>query len=86
MLGRMLAHADRGNLAAVLGEWERVQKPRVESAQSNSRMLARLMFRRGKFIAWMRETAMRMLSVKAVLGPIIRLVADQPDPDDVRLR
>ncbi|MDP3949319.1 NAD(P)/FAD-dependent oxidoreductase [Microbacterium sp.] len=81
MLGRMLAHADRGNLAALLAEWESVQKPRVESAQSNSRMLARLMFRRGKLIARLRETAMRMLSVKAVLGPIIRLIADQPDPD-----
>ncbi len=85
-LGRMLAHADRGNLTAVLAEWERVQKPRVESAQSNSRMLAKLMFRRGRVMAWLRETAMRVLSVKAVLGPIIRLVADQPDPDDIRLR
>lgn len=81
MLGRMLAHADRENLDAVLADWERVQKPRVESAQSNSRMLATLMFRRGKAIAWLREVAMRVMSVKAVLGPIIRLVAEQPDPD-----
>lgn len=81
MLGRMLAHADRSNLSALLAEWERVQKPRVESAQSNSRMLAKLMFRRGSVIAWLRETAMRMLSVRAVLGPILRLVTDQPDPD-----
>ncbi|MEW1975764.1 FAD-dependent oxidoreductase [Microbacterium profundi] len=81
MLGRMLAHADRTNVAAVLAEWERVQKPRVESAQSNSRMLARMMFRRGKVMAWLRETAMRVLSVRSALGPIIDLVADQPDPD-----
>jgi len=81
MLGRMLAHADRANLEAVLAQWERVQKPRVEAAQSNSRMLAKLMFRRGAATAWLRETATRFLSVKAVLGPIIRLVAEQPDPD-----
>jgi len=86
MLGRMLAHADRDALGAVLAAWEGVQKPRVESAQSNSRMLARLMFRRGRTVAWLRETAMRMLSVKAVLGPIIRLVAEQPDPDAVARR
>lgn len=86
MLGRMLTHADRENLDAVLADWERVQKPRVESAQSNSRMLAKLMFRGGTMLAWLREIAMRVLSVKAVLGPIIRLVAEQPDPDDVRLR
>lgn len=86
MLGRMLAHADRENLDAVLAEWERVQKPRVQSAQTNSRMLAKLMFRRGKVLAWLRESATRVLSVKAVLGPIIRLVAEQPRPDDIRLR
>lgn len=86
MLGRMLAHADRSNLSTLLAEWERVQKPRVESAQSNSRMLAKLMFRRGTVIARLRETTMRMLSVKAVLGPILRLVADQPDPDAVAER
>lgn len=89
MLGRMLAHipaqADRTtlpeSLTAVLEEWERTERPRVESAQQNSRMLARLMFRRGRVVAWLRETIARMLSVRAALGPIIRLVADQPDPD-----
>ncbi|WP_194421053.1 FAD-dependent oxidoreductase [Microbacterium abyssi] len=86
ILGRMLAHADRSNLGALLAEWERVQKPRVESAQSNSRMLAKLMFRRGRIIAWLRETAMRVMTVRSVLGPIIRLVAEQPDPDEVAKR
>ena len=80
-LGRMLRDTDRSTLQPVLEEWERVQKPRVESAQDNSRMLARLMFRRGRLIAWMRETITRMLTVRAVLGPIARLVAAQPDPD-----
>lgn len=83
MLGRMLAHADRSTLPSVLAAWEAAERPRVESAQANSRMLARLMFRPGRLIAWLRETVMRMLSVRAALGPIIRLVADRPDPDAV---
>lgn len=83
MLGRMLVHADRATLATVLAAWERVERPRVESAQANSRMLAKLMFRRGRFIAWLRETVMRMLSVRAALGPIVKLVAARPDPDAV---
>ncbi|MFD5214155.1 FAD-dependent oxidoreductase [Microbacterium sp. NPDC058345] len=83
MLGRMLAHADRDSLATVLAAWERVERPRVESAQSNSRMLATMMFRRGTLIAWVRETVMRMLSVRAALKPIITLVAERPDPDAV---
>lgn len=81
VLGRMLAHADRGGLSQVLAEWERIEKPRVEAAQSNSRTLARIMFRRGRVVAWLRETVMRLLTVKAALGPIIGLVAEQPDPD-----
>lgn len=86
MLGRMLDGVDRDDLAAVLAEWERVERPRVEAAQTNSRMLARLMFRRGRIIAWLRETALRRLSVRAVLGPIVRLLAEQPDPDVARVR
>lgn len=83
MLGRMLAHADRQTLPALLEAWERVERPRVEAAQSNSRMLARLMFRRGRVLAWLRETTLRRLSVRAVLGPIVKLVAGRPDPDAV---
>lgn len=83
MLGRMLARADRTTLPTLLAAWEAVERPRVESAQANSRMLAKMMFRRGGFIAWLRETALRMLSVRAVLGPIVRLVAERPDPDAV---
>ncbi|MEV7632748.1 hypothetical protein AB0N64_10090 [Microbacterium sp. NPDC089318] len=83
MLGRMLAHADRRTLPPVLAAWERAERPRVESAQANSRMLAKVMFRRGRIIAWLRETVMRMLSVRAALGPIVRLVAARPDPDAV---
>lgn len=83
MLGRILEHADRRSLPALLQAWEHAERPRVETAQSNSRLLARLMFRRGRFVAWMRETAARMLSVRAALGPIVKLLADQPDPERV---
>ncbi|WDH78845.1 NAD(P)/FAD-dependent oxidoreductase [Microbacterium esteraromaticum] len=83
MLGRMLAHADRESLPTLLEAWERVERPRVEAAQSNSRMLARLMFRRGRVLAWLRETTLRRLSVRAVLGPIVKLVAGRPDPEAV---
>ncbi|MGO1508113.1 MAG: hypothetical protein ACTHW5_08740 [Microbacterium sp.] len=58
----------------------------MESAQSNSRMLAKLMFRRGTAVAWLRETVVRVMSVKSVIGPIIKLVAEQPDPDAVARR
>lgn len=83
MLARMLRHADRGSLPTVLKAWERVERPRVEAAQTNSRALARIMFRRGPVIAWLRETVMRMLSVRTALGPIVRLVSARPDPDAV---
>jgi 2-polyprenyl-6-methoxyphenol hydroxylase-like FAD-dependent oxidoreductase len=83
MLARMLRRADRRLLPAVLAAWERVERPRVESAQANSRALAKLMFRRGRVTAWLRETVMRSLSVRAALGPIVRLVAARPDPDAV---
>ncbi|BDZ39970.1 FAD-dependent oxidoreductase [Microbacterium suwonense] len=83
MLARILSHADRSSLTTALQAWERVERPRVESAQANSRMLAKLMFRRGRFVAWLRESVMRMLSVRAALGPIVKLVAERPDPDAV---
>lgn len=83
LLGRMLAGAERDGLHLRLSAWESVERPRVESAQANSRMLARLMFRRGRVTAWLRETVMRMLTVRAALGPIVKLVAARPDPDAV---
>ncbi|MDI6942750.1 NAD(P)/FAD-dependent oxidoreductase [Microbacterium barkeri] len=83
MLARMLAHAERDTLTAVLHAWERIERPRVEAAQGTSRALARLMFRRGADVAWLRESLMRVLSVRAALRPILRLLAERPDPDAV---
>lgn len=81
MLGRVLDGADAGNLETVLARWEEVERPRVERAQSNSRTLARLMFRGGRMMMWMRETVMKLLSVRAAIRPILRLVAERPDPN-----
>ncbi|GAA4490175.1 NAD(P)/FAD-dependent oxidoreductase [Microbacterium panaciterrae] len=81
MLARMMHGADPSALQSVLAAWERVEQPRAESAQANSRTLAKLMFRPGATIAWLRETAVRAMSIRAALGPILTLVADQPDPD-----
>lgn len=84
MLGRMLRGAERDELPEVLAAWERVERPRVEAAQKNSRMLATLMFRSGRPLAWLRESMTRLLSVRAVLRPILRLLAERPEPDVVR--
>ena len=80
VLSRMLAHADRARLATVLHAYERAQRPRVEAAQTNSRQLAGMMFRRSRLLAVARELAMRVISVERALRPIQRLLQEQPDP------
>jgi 2-polyprenyl-6-methoxyphenol hydroxylase-like FAD-dependent oxidoreductase len=81
VLARMLRHADRDRLADLLGSFERSQRPRVEAAQNNSRQLAKMMFHRSRSLAWVREIAMRFVSVERALRPIQRLLREQPDPD-----
>jgi 2-polyprenyl-6-methoxyphenol hydroxylase-like FAD-dependent oxidoreductase len=80
VLGSMLRDVQRAGLADVLRAYERVQRPRVESAQDNSRQLAKLMFHRSRSLAWAREFAMRFVSVERALKPIQRLLQEQPDP------
>lgn len=80
----MLAGALRGatvpDVAARVARYETVQRPRVEAAQDNSRQLARLMFRGGGLVATARDVAVRLMSIESAIGPIRRLLADQPDP------
>ena len=83
VLTRMLRHAPTVGLAEVLSRYEAAQRPRVEAAQGNSRQLARYMFHRSRLLAVIRETAMRLLSVDVVLGPIRRLLQSPPDPDRI---
>lgn len=83
VLCRALAGTTPKDVASGLTRYEAVQKPRVESAQSNSRQLAGLMFRRGSVLALLRDTAMRVTSVKMALRPIIRLLQQPPEHDRV---
>lgn len=83
VLTRMITRAADVPLPALLAAYEQAQRPRVEAAQDNSRALARMMFRRSRSLAAIRDVAARLLSVQAVLGPIQRLLANAPDPDRV---
>ncbi len=80
VLTRMLRDADRARLAQVLGDYERVQRPRVQTAQHNSRQLAKLMFRRGRLTAMLRDVALRFTSVERALRPIKQMLAERPTP------
>lgn len=81
VLSRMLRHIERVGLGELLRVYERGQRPRVEAAQDNSRQLATLMFHRSRVLAFVRELAMRVMSVERALRPIQRLLREQPDPD-----
>lgn len=83
VLTRMLRQAQKANLPKLLNAYERSQRPRVETAQRTSRDLARLMFRKSKALAIVRDLAMRLVSLDAALKPIQKLLADQPDPDRI---
>ncbi|CAM5475742.1 FAD-dependent oxidoreductase [Rhodanobacter lindaniclasticus] len=75
---RLLA-ASRATVAAALADYERAQRPRVEAAQDNSRSLARFMCRRSALVAWLRDGLARMVSLKAALGPIRKLLDTMPE-------
>lgn len=80
----MLADRLRGvggsgdGVRAALTAYEEAQRPRVESAQSNSRWLAHLVFRESRVIAFVRDQLLRLVSLEIALGPIIRLMKEQP--------
>jgi salicylate hydroxylase len=83
VLSRMLRHAEGSRLAELLHAYEAEQRPRIEAAQDNSRRLAKLMFHRSRVLALLRELALRTVSVESVLGPIQRLLQEQPNPEAV---
>jgi salicylate hydroxylase len=70
-----LAGGDAASVPSALNAYERMQRPRVESAQHNSRQLARLMFRRGRLVTKARDTLTRFVGVNTALGPIRKLLA-----------
>lgn len=78
ILARQLAAADARAIPAALRAYEQAQRPRVEAAQTNSRQLARLAFRRSRALAVARDVAMRFVTLKMALGPIRDLLQDRP--------
>lgn len=78
VLAKRLAAADRKTVVDALQGYERAQRPRVETAQDNSRQLAKLMFRRSRVLAAARDVAARFISLKVALRPIQRLLDDIP--------
>ena len=83
ILGRQLATGDAASVPSALSAYEHMQRPRVETAQNNSRQLARLMFRRGRLVTKARDTLTRFVGVNTALGPIRKLLA-QRDPSMAR--
>ena len=77
-LSRALRRATPDDLPDVLRDFEATQRPRVETAQENSRQLARWMFHTGTSVAWARDLAMRMVSVDLALRPIQQLLVHRP--------
>lgn len=80
VLAGILRQSGGSALAELLRAYERLQRPRVEAAQDNSRQLANLMFHRSRVLTVIRELAMRFVSVERALGPIKKLLQEQPDP------
>ncbi|MCH0563861.1 MULTISPECIES: NAD(P)/FAD-dependent oxidoreductase [unclassified Streptomyces] len=77
VLAGKLGTSGTASIPSALSAYERVQRPRVETAQNNSRQLARLMFRRGRLITTARDTVTRFVGVNTALGPIRTLLAQR---------
>ncbi|EIL95838.1 FAD-dependent oxidoreductase [Rhodanobacter sp. 115] len=79
VLARQLLATDRAGVPVALHDYERVQRPRVESAQDNSRALTKLMCRRSPALAAVRDVVARFVTLKAALGPIRKLLDSAPE-------
>ncbi|WP_378729934.1 FAD-dependent oxidoreductase [Nocardia brasiliensis] len=86
VLSRMLRRARPDTIEPLLRAYQYTQRPRVEAAQNTSRRLARIMFRRSRTIALLRDVALRATSVEVALKPIQRLIDDRPDPEAAAAR
>jgi len=80
MLAPRLLEAGPDTVAEALLAYERAQRPRVKAAQDNSRQLAKLMFRRSRALAVIRDLAVRLVPLSTVLQPIRKLLDDRPLP------
>jgi 2-polyprenyl-6-methoxyphenol hydroxylase-like FAD-dependent oxidoreductase len=77
-LATALCDAGPADLPERLAAFERDQRPRVEAAQQNSRMLAHLVFRRSRLLSTVRDEVIGRISVARVLGPIQKLLTQGP--------
>ena len=75
-LAHELAGTDAERAPEALRQYEVRQRPRVEAAQDNSRLLARLVLRRSRVVATLRDLVMAKVSAKVALGPIQKLLAE----------
>jgi 2-polyprenyl-6-methoxyphenol hydroxylase-like FAD-dependent oxidoreductase len=75
-LAHELAATDSEGAPEALRRYEVRQRPRVEAAQDNSRLLARLVLRRSRLVATLRDLVMARVSAKVALGPIQKLLAE----------
>ncbi|MGH2352566.1 MAG: FAD-dependent oxidoreductase [Chloroflexota bacterium] len=80
VLSEHLRGVSAADLPRVLTAYEQAQRPRVEAAQDNSRRLAGLMLRRSGLVARLRDIAARFITLEMALGPIRRLLEQQPQP------
>jgi 2-polyprenyl-6-methoxyphenol hydroxylase-like FAD-dependent oxidoreductase len=78
VLAEQLKDCAPGQVVSALNAYERIEKPRVEAAQKNSRQLARLMFNTGRTATVLRDTATRFVPLGAALRPIRRLLESGP--------
>lgn len=77
-LAKRIATTDRQGIIAMLQDYERAERPRVEAAQDNSRQLARLVFRRNEAVSVVRDVAARFIPLNVALGPIRKLHEEAP--------
>lgn len=78
VLAARLTGASRTAVPQVLRDYERTQRPRVETAQDNSRTLAKLMFHRSRVLAAVRDAITPHITLKRALGPIRTLLESAP--------
>lgn len=78
VLAEAVLGADRNTLPEALRAYEARQRPRVEVAQTTSRRLASLTFRRSRLLAAIRDRIAAGVSVGTALRPIRKLLTDSP--------
>ena len=72
VLADELSRSDAGHLPNALDLYVKRRSQRVLAAQDQSRWLARLVFVRSPLLASLRNRALRMVSLRRMVGPIYR--------------